>query len=370
MTKSIIVVGASLGFGHINAARNLIEAIQQTHPSWQVQVLDLFDFLPKAFSALTHKGWEYLSTNSSGLYGGLYEDSVSHPLAHFGVGMMAHSVTKRIIQSLGQPPDVFVATHSLAVPVGSLLKELVDCRLCVVTTDFVLHKMHVYPNVDFICVPPLYECKADLNELSATGVIIDTGIPIALDFVTKKDPSELRSKLGLSQDLATVLFSFGGSGLRADRHVELFSNLLKTDLPIQFIVLAGQNSTFAEVVRRRYGSGKLKDRIQVHEFVDNVSDFYAVADVFVGKAGGLSVSEALAVGLPIVIIDMLPGQEECNLKVLKTAAAASHVLNVRQLREQMELLLNKVCQTGKTLHELARPLSSQSVANRITSLVT
>jgi len=108
MTKSIIVVGSSLGFGHINAARNLTEAIQQTHPTWQVQVLDLFDFLPKPFSVLTHKGWEYLSTNGSSLYSGLYEDSVSHPVARFWVGVMAQSVTKRIIRSLGQPPDVFV----------------------------------------------------------------------------------------------------------------------------------------------------------------------------------------------------------------------------------------------------------------------
>lgn len=368
MTKTIIIAGSSLGFGHTKAAHNLTEAILQTECDWQVEVLDLFDFLPKSVSVLTQKSWRFASTNVTGLYSRLYDNSVNHPVAQLAVGMLAHSVTKRIVQSLGHPPDVFVATHSFAVPVGSRLKELFNCKLCVVTTDFVLHQMHVFPNVDFLCVPPAYECNANVDELSNRGAVIDTGIPIATDFATHKDSKELRDKFDLSHNLATVLFSFGGSGLGADRHIELFSQLLDAGLPIQFLVLAGQNTRFANAVRQRYCTSKFKHRIKVYDFVDSVSEFYAVADIFVGKAGGLSISEALAVGLPILIIDLLPGQEEYNLKVLRSNGAASYVPNIGQLQGQIELLLNRVCGTGKTLHDLARPLSSHTVANRVASL--
>src|SRR5206468_6300898 len=228
------------------------------------------------------------------------------------------------------PPDAFIATHSFAASVGSRLKERFSFNLIVVATDFVLHSMHIQRNVDFLCVPPAYEstfCQTGLVHHAAT--ILDTGIPISHRFATPRDPQSIKNRLQLSPELFTVLVSFGGTGLRAERHVRVFDDLLAAGLPIQFIVLAGHNAHFAQVLRS-CSSDKWKHRIKVFDFVDDVADFYSAADIFLGKAGGLSISEAMVSGLPIIIVDTLPGQEDANLRML-----LSHGLGIdaRQRRD-------------------------------------
>ena len=367
MSNRILIAGSSFGFGHTQAARNVAQALGEIQAEWEVDKLDVFDFLPGPLSWLTMKSWEFASTHIGWAYRNFYSHSVRNPVASLVVGKLAETATTQIVRKLNCPPDVFVATHSFAVPIGSLLKKRFGCRLCVVATDFILHDMQISPDVDFLFLPPDYECKARPESISQCGgEFLDTGIPISTDFARPKDVHELQSRLRLSPHLATVLVTFGGSGLRADAHIEMFSHLL--DLPIQLLVLSGHNNKFARTMRKRYCSSRDRERIKVFDFIDNVTDFYSVADVFIGKAGGLSTSEALAVGLPIVIVDLLPGQEESNARVLSNAGLAAVIPSVERLRQHLESMPIKMGNKTRTLHDFARPFSSQTVAERIAGL--
>jgi processive 1,2-diacylglycerol beta-glucosyltransferase len=53
-----------------------------------------------------------------------------------------------------------------------------------------------------------------------------------------------------------------------------------------------------------------------------MSEFMAAADCLIGKPGGLTISEALARGLPMVIVNPIPGQEERNADYLLEEGAA------------------------------------------------
>lgn len=371
MSKNILIAAASSGWGHIQAARNIASAIEDVRPTIMIRGVDAFECLPFRLGALFNHGWQLASRRSEALYAQFYSklvrSSYSRGLLDLLIGQAADRMA---IQFMDFQPDAFIATHSFAASVGSRLKERFGFKLIVVATDFVLHSMQIQRNVDFLCVPPAYERTFGEKELDHhPATILDTGIPISQGFATSRDAQSIRDRLQLSPDLLTVLVSFGGSGLRAERHVRVFENLLSVGLPIQFIVLAGHNEHFSRTLRS-CSRRNWEHRIKVFDFVDDVADFYSVADVFIGKAGGLSISEAMVAGLPIVVIDSLPGQEESNLRMLLSHELGIHVRHTGELIDTLKLIINRITQfgRGRSAHEFARPLSSQNIAACVASV--
>jgi processive 1,2-diacylglycerol beta-glucosyltransferase len=373
MSKKILLAGASFGWGHAQAVNNVATAILDYDVRCSIQKIDVLDFLPPGVKFFCKSSWRWMSSNLRGAYSFFYNSSVNHAWSQSSVRVLAQYAESRIVAASLSPPDIFVATHSFAVPIGSLMKQHFKCKLCVVITDFTLHKMQIVPEVDYFFVPPAYECKESLNLAKRVGsTTLDTGIPISIEFSIGKDVGMVKKRLGLSSTLTTVLVSFGGSGLRAERHTHIFSELLDSNLPLQFVVLAGHNVKFAQAVRERYAMHRHSGRVKVYNFLDDVSDFYTVADLFVGKAGGLSISEALAAGLPITIVDFLPGQEEANVRVLTSNGLGTYVKNIDELKLHIEALLNAKTRGRRSteIHEFARPFSSKTIAMSLATLTS
>jgi UDP-N-acetylglucosamine:LPS N-acetylglucosamine transferase len=62
----------------------------------------------------------------------------------------------------------------------------------------------------------------------------------------------------------------------------------------------------------RYQQSEWHVPTRIYNFVDNMPQFMHAADGIICKAGGLIVTESLACGLPLLLVDVLPGQEEGN----------------------------------------------------------
>jgi len=73
--------------------------------------------------------------------------------------------------------------------------------------------------------------------------------------------------------------------------------------------------------------------IQVIGFTDKIYEYYSVSDVVVTKPGGLTVTECLTFGLPLLMINAIPGQEEENAKFVETNKAGIMVKDMRQIPE-------------------------------------
>ena len=121
------------------------------------------------------------------------------------------------------------------------------------------------------------------------------GRPIRQAFLNAPAKTEARKRLGLA-DLFTCLVSFGGEGVGRDPR-GLIEALLGSGLPMQVVAVTGRNVALREELQRlRPGSGMLR----VEGFVENMAEYLAASDVFIGKAGPSSVYEALAVGRPVL----------------------------------------------------------------------
>ena len=194
-----------------------------------------------------------------------------------------------------------------------------------VVTDFEAHALWMDACVDLYCVAA-EETKA---RLVARGVaeesVVVTGIPISARFSAGLDAKAVRKTLGLRDDLPVLLVPSGGFGIGPVE--QILVELDKVDRPFQSVVVTGRN----EELRQELAAQDRTHPTQVLGFVTNMHELMAVADVIITKPGGLTSSEALAMGKPLCILNPIPGQEAANSDFLLEHGAAMKVNRVEDL---------------------------------------
>jgi len=152
--------------------------------------------------------------------------------------------------------------------------------------------------------------------MRAHGIAADaihvTGIPIMPAFGQVLSRSECARELGLDPQRKILLLMGGGAGLGSlDAIAE---RLLALGGDFQLAVLAGKNAGTLHRLRRL--AAQYPGRLLAQGFTDRVERLMACADLVITKPGGLTVSECLAMGLPMIVNDPIPGQEERNADFL------------------------------------------------------
>ncbi len=173
-----------------------------------------------------------------------------------------------------------------------------------------------------------------------------------------------RARLGLDEHRTVGLVLAGGFGLAS---VEKTRGVLaETAADVQFVTITGRN----EKLHRRVSKVALAHpgKIVPLGFVNNIHEYMAASDFVVTKSGGLTSSECLAMGLPMVVYNPIPGQEERNADYLLENGAAvranspAHlVFKVRRLLEHPE----RVDAMRKAALAIASPDAAETIARKV-----
>jgi 1,2-diacylglycerol 3-beta-galactosyltransferase len=132
------------------------------------------------------------------------------------------------------------------------------------------------------------------------------GIPVDPALIGETDERDiLRSELGWQADLTTILV-VGSSRVR-DLN-EMLRGLNHSSLRLQLVLVAGDS----DELKREFQETDWHIPTHHYGYVDNMPELMRASDCIVCKAGGLIVTEALSCGLPLVLVDVLPGQERGN----------------------------------------------------------
>jgi processive 1,2-diacylglycerol beta-glucosyltransferase len=163
--------------------------------------------------------------------------------------------------------------------------------------------------------------------------------------------------MGLRDDLPVLLVLSGGFGMGPVH--EIVAELDKVHSEFQVVVVSGRN----EELRRKLATQDRKHPTQVLGFVTNMHELMAISDLVISKPGGLTTSEALAAGRPLLILNPIPGQEAANSDFLLERGAAAKVNRVEDLPYRLEGLLatKKLAELARAAKGLGRPLAATSV---------
>src|SRR5690606_27553536 len=145
-----------------------------------------------------------------------------------------------------------------------------------------------------------------------------------------------RGRLGLHVDGGVLLVMAGG--LDADDLEGVLAPLVQLRWPLDVEVVTGRSQRLARVAER-YADTEGPVRLRVHGFVTDVPLRMAAADIALTKPGGLTCSEALAAGLPLLLVSPYPLHEEANATVLLENGAALRVEPLSTLSFKLRRLL-------------------------------
>ena len=139
------------------------------------------------------------------------------------------------------------------------------------------------------------------------------GIPIFEAFYQEEDRASLLRGMNLSPELPTVLIMAGSFGVK--NILRVYRDISTLGTAFQVIVITGKNKTLYEAFQKELPNSSKPTHLV--EFTTEVQKYMHASDLLITKPGGLTVSEALASGLPMAVFDAIPGQEEDNAQFLQ-----------------------------------------------------
>ncbi len=374
MLGRVLVLSASAGAGHLRAAEAIEKAIHLRGVASEVQHLDVLKYTNKVFRHLYSKAYIDLVNNAPEVLGWLY-DHLDDPGKNDPIRLAFDRLNANpFIRYLHRyQPDVAVCTHFLPSGIISSLKGEGKVKVlnAVVVTDFDVHAMWLCRHVEQYFVA-LEETKVHLKALGVPESLVTiSGIPIDPVFAEPKDRQAMRHKHGLDQDRFTILVSAGGFGVGRVGH--LIEALARLSHPARVVAVCGRNEALrAELAETiKHLAKRSAVAFTLLGFTTEMDELMTAADLFVGKPGGLTTSETLAKGLPIVVINPIPGQEERNSDHLLEEGAAIRCNNLPALAYKIDALIEtpeKLAKLAENAQAMGRPEAAFTVVDRLVAL--
>lgn len=348
------------------AARGIEQAIRELRPGATVEVLDVLEFTSATFRWMYAQGYLGLVNHAPAAMGLLYE-AMDRPGRGWRERLRTWFQTLQLRPAcqaiLDRKPALILCTHFLPAEIVSELRRngRLNCTHAIVTTDFETHRMWAQAPAELY-----FTATSDgRTYLASWGAPLErihvSGIPVRAEFRAPRGREAACAELGMDARRPVVLMLCGGFGVGPAE--ALFSNVLKIDADSQVVVITGRN----EGLRRRLSGLAESSRrsARVLGYVDDVHLWMQAAHLVVTKPGGLTAAEALASGLPLVIVSPIPGQESRNSDYLLENGAAIKVNNARLLAPRIDALLRdhgKLERLRRACQDLARPQAALTIA--------
>jgi len=328
----VLLLSATSGAGHVRAAQALEKAFQ-ARGDCAVEHIDALQYVSKLFQRAYDKAYIAMIRRAPQLMGVLYDRTDRpwhHPRRRLALDRLNTGPMIRLLKRA--QPDLCVATHFLPAEIIAWLiaRKKLRARNAIVVTDYDVHAIWLCRTVDryYVAIEEAAEYLAHVGV--PREKLLVTGIPIDPLFAAPVDRDEARKHLGLDPAATVILISAGGYGIGPVE--QLVQDLLALQKPWQVAAIAGKS----EKTRKRLEelaktAGTLPggaSKLCAIGFTVEMDKYMAAADLMVGKAGGLTTSEALARGLPMALIEPIPGQEERNADHLLEAGVAIRCNNL------------------------------------------
>ena len=338
--QNILIVTASIGSGHNKAAEAISNEMKIKYPDAAVHTVDFMStktaYLNGFLKAVYLKMLDFMPN----VYDFLYNFTGGR-LRGFSAQRMLALAMKHNMEELVRryQADIVICTHPFPCAAAAYLKrhKKIDVLLACVITDFSIHQMWVYKNIDLYFVAT-EEARSELVRRGiAEATVRATGIPIDRVFGMAYDRPALLTKFELQPDLPIALIMGGGLGLGGVKVA--LQQLEALDAPLQILVVTGANASLWSEIKKC--TMQSKHKIEVWGYSNNVQELMAVASFLISKPGALTICEALAMELPMLLHEPIPGPETENAAYVAGQGAAIWIRENKKIGGMVEALLRE-----------------------------
>ncbi|WP_375565764.1 diglucosyl diacylglycerol synthase [Bacillus pumilus] len=349
--KKILILTANYGNGHMQVAKTLYDECK-SQGFEHVVVSNLYQESNPIVSEVT----QYLYLKSFSIGKQFYR------LFYYGVDKIYNKRKFNIYLKMGNKrldeliqlhnPDIIIITFPMIVVPEYRNKTGKVIPTFNVMTDFCLHKIWVHENIDRYYVATDY-VKQKLVEIGTHPSDVKvTGIPIRPQFEADVPKSKIYKKYGLSSNKKVLLIMAGAHGVL--KNVKELCEALLLDSEVQIVVVCGKNAALKQSLNDLEQAHP--DQLKALGYVEQIDELFRVTDCMITKPGGITLTEATAIGVPVILYKPVPGQEKENALFFEDYGAAivinrhedilESVTNLLQDEEKLEAMKQNI----KKLH--------------------
>lgn len=364
----VLILHASLGSRHVSAANAMEAALIERGA--EVRTEDALEYTNAALRSLVRTIITGFSEQSPALYRALYEgtdstDATEAMRSNELYGRLQAPMYARLAELIEeyQPDRIICAQQLPALVVHALVASgRVTVPWFVVVTDYMAHSSWILSGVDGYFVA----WKGVADVLESWGIpgesISVSGIPIRPELANDKDQAATRAAYGLDVNGPVVLAI--ASGIATDRFVSAIEPLTAMLHRGTIVVVAGRNGDVLELLEGTPSDGRAE--LVTFGFIDYLDDLVAASDLVITKSGGLITTEILARGVPMVVLDPFPGQEEWNADYVSGAGAGIQVRVPAMVAPSVAALLadhDRLAAMRARTETMARPDAAETIAD-------
>lgn len=335
----VLILSASYGEGHQQAANAVRDALAILSPSTEVQIMDYMRAVHPLLDSVAKYCYLKSVRFAPALYAMWYKGTMK---------ISPSSLIQRQLNTLGisdledkldqYKPDVVLATFPTPAGVVSHLKTQgrANVPLATIITDHAVHSQWIHPQTDMYFVGSESVRRGLVKRGIDSQIVRVTGIPVRPAFLKAFDKEALREKYGIDQEVPIVLIMGGAYGVMGDIH-QVCDELFNYPTKVQVLVVTGRNHKMK--AQLDVAAQNARNPVKIFGFVKEVDELMAISDLVLTKAGGLTISEAVAVQLPMLLYRPIPGQEVQNAMFLVRSGVAVLARNRKEVSEHLHNLL-------------------------------
>lgn len=372
--KKIIVFYGSFGGGHLSAAKAIKSKIEEKY-KYEVILEDALELVNKVMNNISVSFYNLVSKKFPNIWGKMYKDSnKENTVSDKTLQFFMDKYKKKLLQNIQEiNPEYIICTHPFASIMCTNLKKTkkLDKEIYNIITDFEIHTQwyvnHEYMDGFFVSTEDM---KSALIEKGVKKEkIYVTGIPIRKEFetdISEKEKEEIKKEYNIPGEKSVAIFAGGGEfGLSSKSLLEIFKKAVSNFKDTHFICISGKNEKLYQTFKKIIEEEKFEN-VTLVKYTEKMADVMKISKFIISKPGGLTTSEALALKLPFLMINPIPGQEEANREYIEKIGAGIY-LDPKNFEEKLneirdEKILEKM---SKNAGEKGHRFSTENILDII-----
>src|SRR5579872_3402789 len=362
--KKVLILTAGFGEGHNAAARNLRDALELASDEVKVEVLDLFESTYGSFNTVVKSAYLGVVQYAPKFWGGIYSlldnsTFIENRLAGF----------TRLKNALGDilhetQPDCVVSTYPVYAHVIQELHRDYSERpfrfITIVTDSITVNSTWFRAPSDLYCVPNEATAtvlkKADVAEEKIKAL----GFPVSHLFTEAPSVPVNPPVFG---ETRRILYIINTGKKKAGKVIDRLLDIHDTHLTIT----VGRDAELKAKLMER--TEKHADRVKVLGWTNQMPQLMLTSHLVIGKAGGATVQEAIAARCPMIVNQVIPGQEEGNAELIEKFNLGAVVEKNKEVAEAVEMAFEKKAtlwnEWRKNLKKISRPDAAMKIAELV-----
>jgi processive 1,2-diacylglycerol beta-glucosyltransferase len=368
MPRRFLLLHITTNSGHHRASCAIQETLRQLDPTAQITSINAFAYTSRLVRWAISRTYSSLIRHQPDVWEYLYDNPVIHRRVQLFRALLHQYQAVKFAKLLDAVrPHAIACTQAYPCGVVADFKKhrRLQIPLVGVLTDYAPHLYWFHDTVDTYVVPSEQVRQRFLIRGVPEERVKTLGIPIDPRFAQPTDREATARRYRLDRSHPILLIMGGGGGFGQLR--EIVFQLDTLPHPCQLVVLTGTNRTVFNWLQAQ----RFRHRVTPLSFTTDVPALMDIATLLVSKPGGLTTSEALAKGLPLVIVNPIPGQEAYNARFLLSQGAAVQTGSLALVRQTVRDLLEdpeRLAGLRQRTAALAHPDAAWDVARLLIAL--